>query len=101
MSFRDDVNRKIAEGVPPDGIRYAAEMLCENSRVLFIRVFGRVGHHELAAVQSLFDETAAQIREWAKTVNEPQKLQMIEAYAQHLERRTGFIKSPFPSTRES
>jgi hypothetical protein len=90
-SFIDYVRSAQARGAASavEELEKTAEYLCEWSRNLLNRMFGRTTNSELCQVQQVFETTADLVDGWAAEFpNAPQTLR-IKAYSQHIRDRTG------------
>lgn len=76
-----------------DSLEDVAEYLCEWSRGLFNRAFGRTTPAEFEHITGMFVRTADAIQKLAKSVHEPEELARIEAFALHIRNRTGFHRA--------
>ena len=91
QSFIDYVQSAQARGAASavEELEKTSEYLCEWSRNLLNRMFGRTTHSELCQVQQVFEMTADLVDGWAAEFpNAPQTLR-IKAYSQHIRDRTG------------
>jgi hypothetical protein len=87
--FRKYVNARHRVGVAAHEVADAAELLCEWSRTLLSRTFGRTTSTELNRITALFAKTADQIDEWAGVVKDEDELTRIRTYSLHIRQRTG------------
>jgi hypothetical protein len=71
-------------------VEEVSEYLCEWSRGLFNRAFGRTTPAEFEHITGMFVRTADAIQKLARNVHDPEELARIEAFALHIRNRTGF-----------
>lgn len=75
-----------------DDVEVAAEYLCEWSRNLLNRSFGRTTQQEINQLSELFDIAATLIIE--KSNESSSNSKKIKAYVDHIRQRTGLDKKP-------
>lgn len=84
QEFLEERHEALQEGENPVDV---AEHLCEWSRNLLNRTFGRTTKEELCRISELFAQAAALIRRWKDPLPESGREQ-CEVFASHIERRT-------------
>ncbi len=72
-----------------DSLEKTSEYLCEWSRNLLNRMFGRTTSSELIQVQKIFEFTANLVDRWAAKFPDARQQPRINAYSRHIRERTG------------
>lgn len=90
-SFRDYVANAVQSGHTntAEKVEKTAEYLCEWSRNLLNRMFGRTTGSELVLVQQLFESAANSVDQWASKFPDAPQQPKIRAYSEHIRERTG------------
>lgn len=74
----------------------AAEELCEWSRNLLNRTFGRTTPRDLMQLSEVFADTAAKVRLWIPRLSDEHSATQLKAFAKHIEERTHHIQERMP-----
>lgn len=88
IDYVNEANRSHLASI--EDVEVLAEYLCEWSRNLLNRMFGRTTHDEVVQVQSVFEFAADAVDRWA--LNFPQSntdRKKTDAFSKHIRERTG------------
>lgn len=72
-----------------EAVEKTSEYLCEWSRNLLNKMFGRTTNGELCQVQQIFEFTADLVDNWAAEFPNAPQQPKINAYSRHIRERTG------------
>jgi len=84
------IQQQLAEGKTQEHAEYILNLtrdLCEWSRQLLNRGFGRTTPQEYSQIVHLFQDAAHQISDWATAVKDKKMRDLIGVYAQHIQSR--------------
>ena len=95
-AFSSFVNQQIPlwnNKAAPDGLVDVAEHLCEWSRNLLNRTFGRTTPLEMGAITEMFAKTADHIDQFSMDATDSEEKRRIQSFATHIRERTGMVRT--------
>jgi hypothetical protein len=89
--FRKFVDKIDSVGVQPAQAFEIAERLCEWSRSILNRTFGRINRSQVAELNQLFERTSVLIHGWDVNNLSQDQVSRIGIFAENIRKRVGYL----------